>query len=64
MRLPTDHSERGLVDLVRSPINLSNHPNAHDRAVPYPGGQHTVEILQAAGLSKTELKSLKDEGVI
>ncbi|MEC8601282.1 MAG: CoA transferase [Pseudomonadota bacterium] len=65
MRLPTDHSERGRVDLVRSPINLSNHPNAHDqaRAVPY-RGQHTVEILQAAGLSKTELKSLKDEGVI
>ena len=65
MRLPTDHSERGRVDLVRSPINLSNHPNAHDqaRAVPY-RGQHTVEILQAAGLSTTELKSLKDEGVI
>lgn len=65
MRLPTDHSERGRVDLVRSPINLSNHPNAHDqaRAVPY-RGQHTVEILQAAGLSETELKSLKDEGVI
>ena len=65
MRLPTDHSERGRVDLVRSPINLSNHPDAHDQAsaVPY-RGQHTVEILQAAGLSKTELKSLKDEGVI
>ena len=65
MRLPTDHPERGRVDLVRSPINLSNHPNAHDqaRAVPY-RGQHTVEILQAAGLSETELKSLKDEGVI
>ncbi len=65
MRLPTDHSERGRVDLVRSPINLSNHPNAHDqaRAVPY-RGQHTFEILQAAGLSETELKSLKDEGVI
>ncbi|MEL0218761.1 MAG: CoA transferase, partial [Gammaproteobacteria bacterium] len=65
MRLPTDHSERGQVDLVRSPINLSNHPNAHDqaRAVPY-RGQHTFEILQAAGLSETELKSLKDEGVI
>ena len=65
MRLPTEHSERGQVDLVRSPINLSNHPNAHDqaRAVPY-RGQHTFEILQAAGLSETELKSLKDEGVI
>ena len=65
MRLPTDHSGRGQVDLVRSPINLSNHPNAHDRgrAVPY-RGQHTFEILQAAGLSETELKSLKDEGVI
>ena len=65
MRLPTDHSERGQVDLVRSPINLSNHPKAHDhaRAVPY-RGQHTFEILQAAGLSEIELKSLKDEGVI
>ena len=65
MRLPTDHSERGQVDLVRSPINLSNHPNAHDQARAVPSrGQHTFEILQAAGLSETELKSLKDEGVI
>ena len=65
MRLPTDHSERGQVDLVRSPINLSNHPNAHDRGRAVPSrGQQTFEILQAAGLSETELKSLKDEGVI
>ncbi len=65
MRLPTDHSERGRVDLVRSPINLSNHPNAHDQARAVPSrGQHTFEILQAAGLSETDIKSLKDEGVI
>ena len=65
MRLPTEHSVRGLVDLVRSPINLSNHPNAHDRARAVPGrGQHTSEVLQGVGLTSAELRALKDEGVI
>ena len=65
MRLPTEHSGRGLVDLVRSPINLSNHPNAHDRALAAPRrGQHTSEILQAVGLTSLELRALKDEGII
>ncbi|MBS15460.1 MAG: formyl-CoA transferase [Gammaproteobacteria bacterium] len=65
MRLPTEHSGRGLVDLVRSPINLSNHPNAHDRALAAPRrGQHTSEILRAVGLTSLELRALKDEGII
>jgi crotonobetainyl-CoA:carnitine CoA-transferase CaiB-like acyl-CoA transferase len=65
MRLSTDHPVFGEVDLVRSPINLSNHPEAHRRASAAPGrGEHTSHVLESIGLSAKDIELLKGEGII
>ena len=64
MRLPTDHSEKGRSILFVRPLisQITLRPMISPCGTYR--GQHTLEILQAAGLSEIELKSLKDEGVI
>lgn len=65
MRLPTKHPEWGEIDLVRSPINLSNHPNAHGQASSVPiRGEHTEHILQAVGFAREDIAALEADGVI
>jgi len=65
MRLPTDHPAFGEVDLVRSPINLSSHPEVHRRASAVPRrGEHTSRVLESIGLSANDIEMLKSEGII
>jgi len=65
MRLPTDHPAFGEVDLVRSPINLSSHPEIHRRASAVPRrGEHTSRVLESIGLSANDIEMLKSEGII
>lgn len=59
------HSERGHVDLVRSPINLSAFPveGDFDRSAPR-AGEHSDEILTEMGFTRAEIEALRNEGAI
>jgi crotonobetainyl-CoA:carnitine CoA-transferase CaiB-like acyl-CoA transferase len=50
-------------DVVASPMNLIGTSKAIRRPTPAPG-EHTVEILSAAGYSQAEISRLRTEGVI
>jgi len=62
---PAPHSERGQVDLVRSPINLSAfpHPGEFHHAGPNPG-EHSDEILAEFGYTPEEVDRLRSEEII
>jgi len=62
---PAPHSERGQVDLVRSPINLSAfpHPGEFHHAGPNPG-EHSDEILAEFGYMPEEVDRLRSEEII
>ena len=62
---PAPHEKLGDINLVRSPINLSQFPHA-DRfhhAGPEPG-QHSTEILRELGFDEARIESLKASGAI
>lgn len=62
MQMP--HPSAGLVNLVRSPMNLSETPVVEKRPPPLLG-EHTQEILkERLHLSDTEIAQLQNKGII
>lgn len=65
MAKPAPHNEMGDVNLIRSPINLSEHqqPDEFERAAPDPG-QHTREVLTEFGFKLETIDELYASGAI
>ena len=65
MAKPAEHPELGAVHLIRSPINLSAHPQGDrfERAAPDPG-QDSEAILAEFGCAPSEIEALRQAGVI
>ena len=59
------HAELGDLNLVRSPINLSEFPQSEsfDNAAPDPGA-NSVEVLEQLGFDQLRISKLQEEGVI
>ena len=59
------HAELGNLNLVRSPINLSQFPQSEsfDNAAPDPGA-NSVEVLEQLGFDPLRISNLQEEGVI
>ena len=59
------HAELGDLNLVRSPINLSQFPQSEsfDNAAPDPGA-NSVEVLEQLGFDQLRISKLQNEGVI
>ena len=59
------HAELGELNLVRSPINLSQFPQSEsfDNAAPDPGA-NSVEVLEQLGFDQLRISKLQEEGVI
>jgi len=62
---PAPHTERGEVNLVRSPINMSafRMEGGFERSGPKPG-EHTEEILLEMGFGAGEIESFRKTGVV
>ena len=62
---PAPHGELGDLNLVRSPINLSQFPQSEsfDNAAPDPGA-NSVEVLEQLGFDQLRISKLQEEGVI
>ena len=62
---PAPHAELGDLNLVRSPINLSQFPQSKsfDNAAPDPGA-NSVEVLEQLGFDQLRISKLQEEGVI
>ena len=62
---PAPHAELGELNLVRSPINLSQFPQSEsfDNAAPDPGA-NSVEVLEQLGFDQLRISKLQEEGVI
>ena len=62
---PAPHAKLGTLNLIRTPINLSDHPESEsfNSAAPNPG-QHTSEVLQEFGVSEKRVKALADKRTI
>ena len=64
IKMEMPHPAAGKVNLVRSPMRLSETPVVENRPPPLLG-EHTLEILQEKlGLTELQIKSLKDQGII
>ncbi|MEY3950597.1 MAG: hypothetical protein RJB21_355 [Pseudomonadota bacterium] len=64
IKMEMPHPTAGKVNLVRSPMRLSETPVVENRPPPLLG-EHTHEILQEKlGLTEAQIKSLKDQGII
>ena len=64
IKMEMPHPTAGKVNLVRSPMRLSETPVVENRPPPLLG-EHTHEILQEKlSLTETQIKSLKDRGII
>ena len=62
---PAPHSDRGQVDLVRSPINLSAIPQDSEFQRSAPGiGEHNEEILLELGFDAEQIQALREAGTI
>ena len=59
------HPELGDLNLIRSPINLSQFPQSEsfDNAAPDPGA-NSVEVLEQLGFDQVRISQLQEEGVI
>ena len=59
------HANRGSIDLIRSPINLSAFPveGGFERSAPKQG-EHSAEILEEMGFGADEIILLREQGVI
>ncbi len=62
---PAPHPEMGDLNLVRSPINLSQFPQSEsfDNAAPDPG-VNSEEVLRDLGFDESRIANLKEAGVI
>ena len=62
---PAPHAELGELNLVRSPINLSQFPQSEsfDNAAPDPGA-NSVEVLEQLGFDQLRISKLQEEDVI
>ena len=62
---PAPHAELGDLNLVRSPINLSQFPQSEsfDNAAPDPGA-NSVEVLEQLGFDQLRISKLQEAGVI
>ena len=65
MAVPAPHPDMGDLDLVRSPINLSEFPHGAslERAAPDPGADG-VDVLAGLGFGDDEIDALRVSGVI
>lgn len=65
MAKPALHKDLGEVNLIRSPINLSEHPHGQsfDRAAPNPG-EHTKEVLVEFGVDSDRIDRLYAAGTV
>jgi crotonobetainyl-CoA:carnitine CoA-transferase CaiB-like acyl-CoA transferase len=65
MAKPAPHPEKGALNLIRSPINLSAFPQSEsfDCAAPDPGAD-TDAILRGAGYSEERIEQFRRSGVI
>ena len=65
MTRPAQHRELGEIQLLRSPINLSQFPHAESfhHAAPDPG-EHTDAVLQELGYDQPVIDELRREGAI
>jgi formyl-CoA transferase len=64
IKMEMPHPTAGKVNLVRSPMRLSETPVVENRPPPLLG-EHTREILQEKlSLTEAQIKSLKDRGII
>ncbi len=64
IKMEMPHPTAGKVNLVRSPMRLSETPVVENRPPPLLG-EHTHEILQEKlSLTEAQIKSLKDRGII
>jgi crotonobetainyl-CoA:carnitine CoA-transferase CaiB-like acyl-CoA transferase len=65
MAKPVEHPQLGEVNLVRSPINLSEFPQPErfSRAAPDTGA-NSGEVLLELGLAAEEIEALKEQGVV
>ena len=64
MTKSANHKRLGDIELIRSPINLSEHPHgkSFDRPAPDPG-EHTRELLQEFGYDNQQIDALIDSRV-
>ena len=59
------HPSLGDLELIRSPINLSEHPHGDEFERPAPNpGEHSKEVLAEFGISEERIDSLHRNGVI
>jgi len=64
MKVELPHPSAGLAPSLRCPIRLSETPARHTRAPPLLG-EHTEEVLiEALGLTPSEIERLREEGVV
>lgn len=63
--IPAQHPELGELNLIRSPINLSEHehPDCFNNAAPNPG-EHTVEVLTQLGIKSERISALLESKTI
>jgi formyl-CoA transferase len=64
MLIDCEHPSRGVVKISGTPIKLSDAGGAEPLRRPPLLGEHTDEVLGAAGLGPAELKRLRADGVI
>lgn len=59
------HAERGQIDLVRSPINLSAIPQDREFQRSAPSvGEHSDEVLMEFGFDRVQIEALREAGAI
>jgi len=64
MLVSEQHPELGRVRTVGSPVRLSATPTASRRPPPVVPGEHTAEVLRESGLTREEIETLFDRGVV
>jgi crotonobetainyl-CoA:carnitine CoA-transferase CaiB-like acyl-CoA transferase len=64
MLLDSSFPTRGPIQVIGSPIKLSDIDSSHPPVPPPALSQHTAEVLQTIGIEIAELEQLRSEGVI
>jgi len=61
--VPIDDPRAGATHTVSSPLHIAGHEKVAPTLAPEIG-EHTVEVLRAAGIAETEIERLLRAGVI